>query len=145
MKYEDRFKIIASVFLILVRDRKILLLRRLNTGYADGQYSLPAGHVDANEPLSRALCREAHEEIGVNLGPKDVKLIQVMHRTEECRLDFFFTTDKKRLTPTNAEPHKSDHVAWFPLNKLPKNMIPCIRAAIRNYQKHIFYSEFGWK
>jgi hypothetical protein len=59
-------------------------------------------------------------------------------------MDFFFTTAKKGLKPKNIEPHKSDDVAWFPLTKLPVNTIPYIRAAIKNYGKHIFYSEFGW-
>ena len=142
----DRFKMIASGYLMLIHNGKILLSRRFQTGYEDGKYSLPAGHIEEGETLTHGTCREIHEEIGVTLKPSDLKLVHVMHRKHfDIRMDFFFTTTKKGLKPKNIEPHKSDDVAWFPLTSLPRNTIPYIRAAIKNYRKHIFYSEFGWE
>ncbi len=142
---------IASGYLILVQGGKILMLRRFHTGYGDGLYSLPAGHVEDKESLLTSTCREAREEIGVRLTPRDLKLVHVMHRSEEdIRMDFFFTTKKslpagrQGLNPKNLEPHKADDLRWFPLTKLPKNTVPYIRAAIRSFQKSIIYSEFGW-
>ena len=141
----DRFKMIASGYLMLVRNGKILLSRRFQTGYMDGSYSLPAGHIEDNETLTSGTCREICEEIGVALSPPDLKLVHVMHRkSDDIRMDFFFITDKKGLVPKNMEPNKCDDLSWFPLNELPTNTIPYIRAAIENYQQHIFYSEFGW-
>lgn len=141
----DRFKMIASGYLILVRNGKILMLRRFNTGYSDGWYSLPAGHVDEGETLTQNMCREAREEVGISLVPRDITLVHIMHRkSNDIRMDFFFTTTKKGLRPKNTEPHKADDVAWFPINQLPKNTVPYIRAAIAKYRKKIFYSEFGW-
>ncbi len=143
---KERFKMIASGYLLLVRNGKILLSRRFQTGYEDGKYSVPAGHVEDNEELKTATCREIKEEIGINLQPRDLTLVHVMHRKHfDIRMDFFFTTNKKGLTPKNMEPQKADDLQWFPLTKLPKNTIPYIRAAIDNYRKGIFYSEFGWK
>jgi 8-oxo-dGTP diphosphatase len=142
---KERFKMIASGYLMLIRDGKILLSRRFHTGYEDGKYSLPAGHIENNETLTLGTCREICEEIGIKLTPRDLNLVHVMHRKHfDIRMDFFFTTDKKGVKPKNIEPHKSDHVGWFPINKLPVNTIPYIRAAIHNYRKNIFYSEFGW-
>ena len=143
---KGRFKMIASGYLMLIRGGKIVLSRRFRTGYEDGKYSLPAGHIEEGETLTAGTCREIGEEIGVALTPPDLYLVHVMHRKHfDIRMDFFFVTTKKNLKPKNVEPHKSDDVAWFPLNKLPKNTIPYIRAAIENYRKHILYSEFGWK
>lgn len=140
-----RFKMIASGYLILIRNGKILLSRRFQTGYEDGKYSVPAGHVEDGEPLQIATCREIKEEIGVDLTPHDLTLVHVMHRkSHDIRMDFFFTTKKKGLTPKNMEPAKCDHLAWFPLHRLPPNTIPYIRAAIDNLQKGAFYCEFGW-
>ncbi len=137
---------IVSGYLFLIRSGKILLLRRFHTGYQDGKYSVPAGHVEDNESLLNSTCREIQEEAGLRLRPKDLKIVHVMHRKEiDIRMDFFFTTDTKGLSPKNMEPHKADDLRWFPLNKLPKNTIPYIRVAIRNYQKKIFYSEFEWE
>ena len=136
---------IVAAYFILVREDKILLLRRFQTGYADGQYSLPSGHVEDGESLKAAMVREMQEEIAIRLKQSDLRVVHVMHRKEEdIRMDFFFTTDKKGLKPRNAEPHKADDLSWFPVTKLPSNTVPYIRAAIESYRKKIWYSEFGW-
>lgn len=141
----ERFKLIVSVYLILIKNKKILLLRRCNTGYEDGNYGLPAGHLEDNEPITEGLCREIREEIGLKLDPKDVSLVHIMHRKEkDIRVDFFFTTKKYEGKPINSEPEKCDDLQWFPLNKLPKNTIGYIREAIKNYSNKKIFSERGW-
>lgn len=141
----ERFKLIVSIYLILIKNNKILLLRRCNTGYEDGNYGLPAGHLEDNESITDGLVREIKEEIGVTLNPKKASLVHVMHRREkDIRIDLFFTTDGVQEIPKNAGPEKCDDFRWFPLNRLPKNTIPYIRKAINNYLNKIIYSETGW-
>lgn len=65
---------------MLLRDDTILLLRRFNTGFADGQYSLPAGHLDGNEHVIDAAIREAREEIGIEIDASTARVCGVMHR-----------------------------------------------------------------
>ncbi len=60
-----RTKFPVTVHLLFFRGNQILLARRLNTGYRDGEYSVPAGHLDGNETVIAAGIREAKEEIGV--------------------------------------------------------------------------------
>lgn len=142
----ERFKLITSVYLFLIKDNKILLLRRYNTGYEDGNYGLPAGHVEDNESISTALCREIKEEIDIKLNPKNIQLVHVMHRQEkDIRIDLFFTTKNYQGKPINKEPEKCDDMQWFPLDNLPKNTIPYIRQAINKSSENIIYSEIGWK
>lgn len=136
---------IASVYLLLVKRGKILLLRRINTGYEDGKYGLPAGHVEDNETIRAASCREIKEEIGILLKLEDLELVHVMHRKEkDIRVDFFFTIKEWGQEPRNNEPNKCDDLKWFTIDNLPKNTIPYIRKAIENWQKKILYSEIGW-
>lgn len=71
---KERYKIIPTVYLVLIRENKILLLRRYNTGFMDGYYSFPAGHVEANETLTQAMVREAKEEIGVDIKKRRFKI-----------------------------------------------------------------------
>lgn len=142
---EEHFKLIASVYLLFIKDGKILLLRRANTGYEDGNYGLVAGHLDAHESLTHAAIREAKEESGIDILPSDLEVKTTMHRRQKDeRVDFFFEVKKWSGNPINMEPDKCDDISWFPLDNLPSNMIPYIRQAINSYRKGILYSEFGW-
>lgn len=54
-----RFMVRATVYLILIRNGSILFLRRFNTGWEDGNYSLITGHLDGQETVTQAMVREA--------------------------------------------------------------------------------------
>ena len=69
-----------------------------------------------------------------------------MHRREkDIRVDFFFKVATYKGTPVNNEPEKCDDVAWFPLDKLPTNIIPYIKVAIHKSIEKNIYSEIGRK
>lgn len=144
---KERLKIIPTVYLILVKDDEILLSRRYNTGFRDGEYSFPAGHLDGNETLTQAMVREAKEEIGVGVKPENLKLVHVMHRKEpsEERVNFFFTAEKWAGKPKIMESRKCDDLRWFELDGLPDNTIPYIKQAISCFKNKIFYSEWDSK
>lgn len=143
--HREYFKLIPAVHLLLVQDDKILLLRRFNTGYEDGNYSVPAGHVDGGEPATSAMVREAKEEVGIIVQPNHLSLAHVMHRiTERESIDFFFTASIWEGTPINCEPEKCDDLSWFSINALPGNTIPYIKNVIDHWQHKRVFSEFGW-
>lgn len=143
---DEKFKLIASVYLLFKKDDSVLLLRRTNTGYEDGKYGLVAGHLDAHEPLTNAAIREAKEEAGIDIKSIDLILRTVMHRRQEDeRTDFFFEPLSWVGELKNMEPNKCDDLRWFPIENLPENTIPYIKQAIECWQKRIFYSEFGWE
>jgi len=96
----------VTVHLFLFRDDEILLLRRFNTGYRDGEYSVPAGHLDGNETVIAAGIREAEEEIGVRIEAEDMRFSSVMHRVEgDERVDFFVQVHNWHGEVVNAEPN----------------------------------------
>lgn len=135
----------VAVHLLFIRDENILLLRRFNTGYEDGKYSLVAGHLEAGETVTQTAIREAREEAGVNIAPEDVHVMQVCHRkSDDERIDFFVLVEAWGGEIENMESDKCDDLSWFPLAELPANMIPYVRFGIENYQKGVFYSEHGW-
>jgi len=144
---KDYFKIIPSAFLILLKDSAVLMQKRQNTGWQDGNYSLVSGHLDGGESVTDALTREVKEEANISVNKKDLKLVHVMSKLsgDQERVDFFFVCENCRGEIKNAEPEKCEELKWFPIDKLPENTIPSVKEAIKNFQKGVFYSEFGWK
>src|SRR5512139_2121627 len=95
----------VTVHLFFFRGNQVLLIRRFNTGYADGQYSVPAGHLDGNETVIAAAAREALEEVGVRIGAQEIEFTSVMHRMDgEERVDFFVNIHNWEGEPINNEP-----------------------------------------
>lgn len=141
----ERFKLTSAVHLFLIRDGKVLLLRRFNTGYEDGNYSVIAGHLEGDEEVRAAAIREAQEEVGIEISPQDLQVVGVMHRksTDE-RIDFFLATGSWSGEITNREPDRCDQLAWFDLGELPENVVPYVGRALDNYLRGNWFDSFGW-
>lgn len=144
----ERFKAIVAVHLFLIKDNKILLLRRFNTGYEDGNYSVPAGHIDGGESVIDAMIREAKEEAGITIEENDLKFAHVMHRIKkeenEERIDFFFTCEEWQGEVRIMEPEKCDDLSWFEFDDLPLNVISYIIQALDYYKNQVKISTLGW-
>lgn len=142
----ERFKLVVAVHLILIENGKILLLRRYNTGYEDGNYSLVAGHIDGNESVIQAMQREALEEAGIKIKEEALEIAHVMHRKtpERESIDYFLTCQKYSGQIQIMEKDKCDELTFYYLNHLPTNVIPYIRQALEYYQNDIPFSLYGW-
>lgn len=148
-KRSGRFRHIVAVHLFLLRGESVLLLRRANTGYADGQYSVVAGHLDGDETVQEAARREALEEARIAIEPRDIEIVGVMQRRaatpgDDERIDFFVAARRWAGAVRNAEPQKCDDLSWFPLDQLPDNMLPYVHRALDNYRRDRFFDTFGW-
>ena len=133
----------ATVHLFFLRNNQILLLRRSNTGFRDGEYSVPAGHLDGGETVLQAGIREAKEEVGVDLREADMVFSTVMHRIEDDeRVDFFIQVREWEGQPFNAEPEKCDDVRWVEIDALPNNTVPYVRQALENHLNGISFDEY---
>jgi 8-oxo-dGTP diphosphatase len=142
----ERHRLIPAVHVLLLRGDSVLLLRRANTGYEDGNYSVPAGHVERGETVTQAAIREALEETGAAIEPGELRHTLVMHRrAEEERIDFFVAVERWSGEPSNTEPAKCDELRWVPLDALPKNVVPYVRRAIAGFRAGEGYVEFGWE
>ncbi|WP_436855628.1 NUDIX hydrolase [Staphylococcus caeli] len=141
----ERFKCVTAVHIFLIKDNHILLLRRYDTGYEDGNYSVLAGHLEGNESVLEAAQRESLEEGGVNVPFDSLNFVGVMHRkSNDERIDFFFEATEWIGNVINMEPDKCDELSWFPLDALPLNVIPYVKRAIDNYKENIYFDTQGF-
>jgi 8-oxo-dGTP pyrophosphatase MutT (NUDIX family) len=142
----ERFRAVVAVHLLLLRGAEVLLLRRANTGYEDGNYSVIAGHLDGNETASQAIAREAAEEAGILVRSADLRFFHIMHRKEaveaEERIDLFFAATRWRGEPKIGEPEKCGELRWAALDVLPANMVPYVRVALEQVRQNRRFSEF---
>lgn len=112
-----RFSARIAVYVALIAGERVFLLRRANTGYRDGEWALPAGHVEAGETPEQAARREALEETGVALHDLDCVHASWRQYGEDgakAYVDYLFFCRSWSGTPVNAEPAKADGCGWFP-------------------------------
>lgn len=140
----ERFKMRVAVHLILEQNDKFLLLRRYNTGYEDGNYSVIAGHLNGNETIKEAMRREALEEANIIIDDEHLKIVGVMHRKDgDESIDYYLYTNKFSGDIKIMEPNKCDDLSFYKLDNLPNNIIPYIKTALHNYKNNIIFSEYG--
>ncbi len=136
---------IPATYIILRKGNQILLSRRHNTGFSDGMFSLPAGHVEEGETFSLAAIREAKEEIGVAIAPADLK---PLHIKQQSRSDghpgiaVFFLVEHWQGEPFNVEPNKCSELLWADLTDLPHDLLHYVKVCVERGLKGDFYSEW---
>lgn len=136
----------SAVHLFFFDENAVLLSRRCNTGYEDGNYSVPAGHLDGGEEVKAAAAREAWEELGIHVALADLEVVGVMHRkSDDERIDFFLVVRNWSGEIRNREPEKCDDLRWFPRDQLPVNMVPYVARALRNALEGRWFDSFGWE
>jgi 8-oxo-dGTP diphosphatase len=141
---------VAAHLLLSDADGRVLFMRRANTGYADGQWSLPAGHVDAGETIVAACVREIAEELGVVITAQDLECVLVQHKHDldgEERIDVFFVGKLPASEQVSiTEPDKCDGLSWATLDQLPQPLIPYVREALRaiTTSPRAFLNYFGF-
>lgn len=140
-----RHQLTTDVHLVLIDDDRVLFGRRQNTGYEDGAYHLPSGHLEAGESVVMALIREAKEEVGITIRPEAVEFAHVMHNSSSGgRAAFFFMVREWEGEPENREPEKCSELAWFPLDALPEHLIAYCRTALERITADRPFSIYGW-
>ncbi|MGL1834806.1 NUDIX hydrolase [Rhodocyclaceae bacterium SMB388] len=135
----------TGVHVVLERDGRVLLMRRAGTGFFDGLYSLPGGHVEAGESVRMAAVRELSEETGVEVVPDALVHLGVVHRLSDTnRIDFFVRATHWYGTPCIREPNKCDDLVWVDRDLLPDDVVPYVRAALARRDEPWLF-ELGWE
>lgn len=99
---------------------EILLHQRANTGFLDGYWDFPSGHVEPGEGIRQAAVRELAEEAGLQADVADLHLVHVnQNELDMPYMGFTFLASKWQGEPTIMEPEKCSGMAFFAPDALP--------------------------
>jgi 8-oxo-dGTP diphosphatase len=134
---QHRRRVVVDVILLLIRNERILLRERANTGYGDGAYEPPTGQLADRETIVETAIRVATAEAGIAVRAENVSLAHVMHDVSGSgRIAFFLT-----VTGWHGE-FTSPDACWFGVGNLPTNMLDRSRVALRNYAEGMRFSTY---
>lgn len=111
----------AIVDAIVVKDGKILLVKRSGKILEGGKWALVGGFIDRDENLEQALKREVLEETGWSVKtPNLFRIISKPDRPNEDRqnIAFIYICEADQLV--GKPDWESDEQKWFKLNNLPE-------------------------
>lgn len=130
----SKFLVYAAVYVFLQRDGKVYLMRRANTGYSDGMWSLPAGHIEAGEGIFDAARRELLEEAGIDIPAENLVPKHAMYRRypERTYADYYFVATDWDGEPRIMEHDKCDAEVWANDSVLPDNTVAEVKRAWAN-------------
>ena len=139
---------IPVVDIILRRENKVLFVLRQNTGWRDGFYALPGGHVEGSESFKQAACRELLEEVGITVNPEQLEhriTFQTINELGEIRAGIYFEAMNWTGEPINAEPDVHAEITWLDIDNLPENATPNVKLKFKAIAAGQKYIEYGWE
>ena len=105
---------------LVIKDNKILLVKRAERLLEGGKWSLPGGFVDRDETIKEAVAREIMEETGYEVeGITLLRVIDAPNRRNDDRQNITFVhfcTAREKVGEADDE---SEQQQWFLLAELP--------------------------
>ncbi len=148
---ENRASFPVVVHLLLQRSQpeadavEMLLLRRANTGFMDGYFSLPGGHAEPGELPIAAVTRELHEEIGVQVHDPQPLVVLPYQSGHHVGYNFVFTSSQWQGGAHLAEPESADLLCWVPASALPQPAVPWLAQVLQAAAGQGWYQELKYE
>ncbi|MCX5394716.1 NUDIX domain-containing protein [Streptomyces sp. NPDC006482] len=141
-------KVIIGAHLYLERDGRVLLgLRHPDSAYAPLEHHFLAGHCEQESAIT-CLVREAMEEAGLVIDPRDVEFVHAVHLVDgpgrNPRMQMVFRARRWEGEPEVREPDKCLSWEWWDATDLPEPTVGYTRAAIEGIRAGRSYTELGW-
>jgi 8-oxo-dGTP diphosphatase len=120
-----------GVGLVILRDRKILLYRRMRAPEA-GHWSIVGGKVDHMEPAEQAARREAEEETGLSIGRVNLLGATELISDADAQhwVSLLYVASEFDGEPQLTEPDKLSDFGWFSRADLPQPLSAFAAAAM---------------
>lgn len=136
-----------AVHVFVTKGDQILLIKRVNTGFNDNKWSVPAGRLEEGESITQAAIREVKEEVGLSIKNSNLGLPLIMHykNLKGEKIYVFFKVNKWSGNIKNMELDKCSEVKWFSKKNLPKALMKHIEYSLFTMEKGLPYVEYGFK
>ena len=132
------------VHVLVWRDDALALLRRARTGFMDGYYSLPGGHLNHGESLAAAAARECREELGVVTEDLSPVCVLPYRSGRHQGFNFVFESHRYRGAPRINEPELFDALVWAAPAELPEPHAPWIGNVLKLRANGRWFEELHW-
>ncbi len=111
----------VAVAVIMNADQHVLISRRHPRAHQGGLWEFPGGKVETGESVQQALCRELHEELGIEAVIGDA-LIQVRHHYSDKAV----LLDVWRVTAFTGEAvgKEGQPLRWVTISELSEYEFP---------------------
>lgn len=112
----------VAVSTLAVKDRQVLLVKRLDEYVEGGKWDLPGGFLDRNETLAQGVMREFAEETGWQ--GKDPVLFRINSNPDRPGEDWqnvSFIFIVKAVKQVKLADGESTAIKWFSLDNLPSD------------------------
>jgi len=148
----EKKRVRVGVGVALIKGGKVLMGHRHEDAekagselHGEGTWTVPGGKLEFGEVITEAACREALEETGIKLDPKNLKLVSVGN---ERVADAHFVTigfvceefsaqggpaSGWEGEPKVMEPDEITEWRWFDLKDLPNPMFLPTEKLLKNY------------
>lgn len=137
----DRSHLHLTVAAVVFCQNKFLLVEEIDKQSGQRVLNQPAGHVEANEDLISAVCRELFEETGLTLSPHGwlgISQLQAANGHRYVRVNFYFEVN---ALPQNHQPQDADILAlhWLSSADITQHALPVrsqlVLDAINDFQQ----------
>lgn len=116
----DRSLFPVGVNLFVLRDGKLLLGKRKDSSYHDGEWGVPGGHLEGGETMRQCAARELQEETGMSASVFSLVCVDNDIRQDGYHyVHFGFMAEDAAGEPEVKEPDKCYEWRWFGLDTLP--------------------------
>ena len=137
----DGFPVVVHI--LLERDSRLFLLRRARTGFMDGYYGLPGGHLRRGESVTEAAVRECCEETGVVPQGIEPHCVLPYISGRHQGLNFVFESHRFKGEPGVNEPELFDACCWARRDDLPARVAPWLADALA-MPPGCWFREYRW-
>jgi 8-oxo-dGTP pyrophosphatase MutT (NUDIX family) len=144
-EHRERFPVVVHILLERADDGHLALLKRANTGFMDGYYALPGGHLEQGESISQAARRELAEELGVEAVEIEPACVLPYRSGRHQGTNFLFRCHRWVGEPVINEPELFAELVWVARDQLPQPTADWILPALELSGTGGWYLEMEWE